>query len=76
MAAAGSQRSKVACFIAWIESEILVGIELQRIDEDRHNNGGTTGCCCSDQRAMTVVQGAHGRHERKGAETSAQRRAC
>ena len=56
--------------------EIFVGAELQRVDEDRHHHhraGHSLGG--ADQREVSVVQRAHGRHQHHPSTGVAQRAA-
>src|SRR5205823_6671012 len=47
----------------WVPIEIFTGPELERIDEDAHDDRVGHALCCVDKFEVTFVQGAHGRHE-------------
>ena len=53
----------VAIEVARVAAEVFVGPELQRIDEDAHHDHVGPAPGLIHQREVTLVQGAHGRHE-------------
>ena len=60
----GAQHRQVVVEGTRIGVEVLAGTELQRIDEDRHHDHRTLyPLGRPDQGQMTVVQGAHRRHQ-------------
>ena len=62
--AARFRQSRVAVAVARIAREVLVRTELQRIDEQAHDDAAGALARAIDQREMPFVERAHRRHER------------
>jgi hypothetical protein len=76
IATSGAQLRKITFFIAWIPRQIIIGVELQRIDEDGSRDRiRASGARRPKQRKMAIMQGAHGRHQAQAAAIGPQRRA-
>jgi len=58
---------EIGAQVARVLIEILMGTELQRVDEDRDHDGVGQLTGPIDQFEMTLVQSAHGRDQRNGA---------
>ncbi len=56
-----------------IARQIVLIVELQRIDEDRNDDHAAVAARLSDQRGMSGMQGAHGGHERPSSRAFASR---
>jgi len=57
------ERGAVCVKGAWIAAEVLVGAELQGVDEDAGGNMSAIALCRIDKREMARVQRAHGGHK-------------
>ena len=58
---------QVAGLVARVLVEVRPDVELARIHEDRDDGRGIRGAGLGDQRAVAVMEPAHGRHETDGA---------
>ena len=57
---------EVACFVARIAGEILVGAELGGVHENRDDDAVGGGEGLAHQRQVPHMKSAHGRHEGNG----------
>src|SRR6185369_1854719 len=61
--AAGTGDGTVALQVARVALQVLARAELDRVDEDREHQDVAAGACLAQQRGVTLVQIAHGRHK-------------
>ncbi len=60
-----TQQPAVLFLLSRIAAEVLIGAELHRVDEDGRCNCVRARLSLLDQRDVTGVQRAHGRHQRQ-----------
>src|SRR5210317_518489 len=58
-----NKRRAICIECARVGVEVFVSAELQRIDENAHDDEVVFGACAGHERQMTCVQVAHGRNE-------------
>ena len=59
----GAAGRQITAEVARVAVEVFVGTELQRVDEDRHDDELAIGPRRRHERAVTRMQKAHGGHE-------------